>query len=184
MYTKWLTQYYKERGETGVVPNEHIVYPTQRQTTGKGRRQVEDNKSTKRVSLLSSMRMFSPAPKREVNSRCVGCQAPVTPGMCYTGSVIAGIAFSMVESTETTPITGVITCEAPPASIHMIGGEEYTTQKRVAFHKRNKGYLCDTCASNYHTIEDKHGVKHPIVTIDVRPGFIGSLAIPLVERRF
>lgn len=94
---------------------------------------------------------------------CVGCYAPVIPGFCYAGSVIAGVI--TIERETTTPVVGVMRVLEETI---LLGGE--LTTKRIQVMKRNKGYLCDTCASNYSTIErvkrDGSIEIHPVVKTD------------------
>lgn len=118
-------------------------------------------------------------PSREVNVVCVGCGGPVKPGMCYTGSVVKGTAYRTMHGSEQLPILGTTEVRLGHApndySIsNVIGGEIIPTQKRVGFLKREKGFLCDSCAANYHTVTDANGVKHPLVITDARPGFLGE----------
>lgn len=102
---------------------------------------------------------------------CVGCATPVNPGFCYTGSVLAGIVFKTISSFERTPIE--VVHNYPDPFLHVVGGGELIESiKRIGFYKRKKGFLCDSCASNYHTIEDKRGNKHELVKVDERPGFV------------
>lgn len=104
--------------------------------------------------------------------RCVQCDAPVTPGLCYSGSVITGVDFSASTSHTLNP---QLNLQTPENEVYIV------TQKRHSFFKRTKGLLCDSCASSYATIQDSQGHKHEIVKVDPRPGFIGVLSIPLIE---
>src|SRR5438874_10489065 len=139
----------------------------------------------KRRSLLPSKLLRTEGPKREVDTRCVGCGSPVRVGFCYTGSVISGMAFKTINGTEMTPIKGIIerTIGHHPNShteSSVIGGEMIRTEKKIGFYKRNKGNICDICAANYHTICDSSGKKHQIVMTNPRPGYIGMTAIPTI----
>lgn len=111
--------------------------------------------------------------------RCIGCGSEVRSGFCYTGSVIAGLVFVTKLEDKETPIEIL---RDTPTSCIMRGGLVISVPKRIAFYKRNKGSLCDQCAANYHTLTDKQGVKHPMVMVDPRPGFIGiTLSNPLIK---
>ena len=97
------------------------------------------------------------------NAKCIGCEKEVEPGLCHTGSIIIGLKF------------GAITGYARVGKDLTTGIE---TTRNVAYYNRKRGILCDSCASNYHTITDAKGVKHPIVMTDPRPGYIGTTSIP------
>ena len=117
------------------------------------------------------------------NNVCIGCGNTVNPGMCYTGTFIKG-----THTREfTRHVDGAIlmsgVMEVINDSIPLIVREpSYNQTNKVGFLRKEKGYICDRCASNYHTIEF-NGQRVPIVQTDARPGFLGKLAIPEVERR-
>lgn len=102
-------------------------------------------------------------------SRCVGCNVPVTPGMVHTGSVIAGII--TLEQETTTPVVGFMMVIE---EIIILGGEQVT--KRIQVMKRIKGFICESCASNYSTVKrvrrDGSIEYHPVVKTDPLPGVI------------
>lgn len=129
-----------------------------------------------RQSLLRKMVVKVNGPNPQ--ARCIGCQVPVTPGMCYTGSIIDGMGFMRKEVLEHSPIR---VTEHSKTEFTISGGDHLVT-KRIGFLKRKKGCLCDDCAANYSTLKLNDGTRVEIVKTDPRPGFIGSLAVPPVER--
>lgn len=133
----------------------------------------------KRQSLIPSI----PTPKlygpnRDGQVLCVGCQKSLHPGLCYTGTVLDGMAHSTIKGKENLPILGIMETFD---KTYVLGGEQINTSKKVSFFKRKRGYICDDCASNYHGIIDSSGTFHPTVKTDPRPGYIGELRIPAVE---
>jgi hypothetical protein len=102
-------------------------------------------------------------PKAKLPTTCVGCGKTV-PFLHHTGSVIAGMRFMDIES------------------VRRVDTEWITEVKRVGFLGRKKGALCDSCASEYRTVTDRSGRKHPMVKTDPLPGSLGTLKIPLTER--
>lgn len=132
----------------------------------------------KRTSTLPFKRINTVGcAEQNTHARCVGCSSPVRVGMCYTGSVIAGMGFHTVNTTERAPITAVIETftehHSSPADFpdnnYVIGGESLDVSRKITYFKREKGYICDSCAANYHTVEDKSGRRHQIVMTDARP---------------
>ncbi len=117
-------------------------------------------------------------PQPRTNSRCIGCGGHVNPGMCYTGSVIAGTSFLHREGVKTLPVLGTIETYD---RTYVIGGQQVPWNKSIPYVRRNKGFLCDDCASQEYKTVEIRGVKHQIVKTDPRPGFIGSSIIPKHE---
>lgn len=111
---------------------------------------------------------------------CVGCKGPVSPGFCHTGTVIAGLIAINVEST--TPVLGVMMVID---EIILLGGE--LTTKRISVMKRNRGFICEKCASNYSTVErikkDGSIESHPVVKTDPLPGVIRTTLQGVEDRR-
>lgn len=111
---------------------------------------------------------------------CVGCKAPVTPGMCYTGSIIAGLMDITREVTSTSPILGIIEIRHPQHT-YIIGGDEVTSTQTIKVMKRNRGFICDVCAADYRTVDrvrrDGSVESHPVVKTDPLPGTIGTTAL-------
>jgi hypothetical protein len=93
---------------------------------------------------------------------CVGCQEPVSPGFCRTGSIVVGIQFMDRSSVKLVSMNPVAYAEE---------------HKRVAFFDRRKGRLCERCSANYHHVtyrkQDGSVISEPIVVTDPTPGFIG-----------
>lgn len=106
---------------------------------------------------------------------CVGCAVPVTPGFCYTGSIITGLRFTKVTSQERLPIKGVIEVyDQPPI---LIGGQIVDTHRTMGYFHRAKGFLCDSCSARCaDTVTDRNGTRHQVAIVDSRPGFIGETA--------
>ena len=133
----------------------------------------------KRQSLLPSIptpKLYGPHRNGEV--KCVGCEKSLHPGLCYTGTVLDGTAHSTIRGKENLPIMGVMVTHE---RTYILGGQQIDTSKKVSYFKRKRGYICDTCAANYHGVTDSNGTFHPTVKTDPRPGFIGEIKIPTVE---
>lgn len=124
-----------------------------------------------RQSTLPKKRFKIDSEKRII---CIGCKNEITDGFYYTGSVISGTRFFDKKTEERTPILGSIETHE---KIYIIGGEILEGSKRVGYLKREKGEICCSCASNYHTVEDNSGNKHPLVKTDPNPRFMGNLAM-------
>lgn len=105
---------------------------------------------------------------------CVKCGDNVSPGLCYTGSVITGQTFRKMAGVVRTPIT--------VSNGSVFGGILTDTTRNVGFFTRIKGYLCDECAADYSTVTDYRGNRHEVVKTDPRPGFIGSTIVPEFEK--
>lgn len=144
---------------------------------------IERSTFVRRESTLPSR--FTPLvsrPQPEVGSRCVGCGSLVNPGFCYKGSVLSDLIHTSLRSSQTSPILGTMSISLsipPPTSREVVvGGHEMTQVKRIAFRKRTRGLICDTCASCTSTVEVKHKdgswEKVPVVVTDVRGGYIGE----------
>jgi hypothetical protein len=97
--------------------------------------------------------------------------------------VLGGLVFKTLPgSISRTPIE--VIHEWPSPFFQVTGGGEIVQEeKKIGFYKRIKGLICETCAGNYNTIEDKRGVKHPLVITNERPGYIGSTARGAEEAR-
>lgn len=130
----------------------------------------------KRRSNLPTMRERMVGPKPSIATRCVGCQSLVNPGFCYTGSIITGMMFKSMVTGEDKSTPMIIEGTEDVPTDYLIG-EDNRRERKIGFFKRSKGLICSSCASNYKCVEDKHGVKHPIVKTDPRPGFIGETLI-------
>lgn len=135
---------------------------------------------SKRRSLLPMIRVKLYGPKPAISSRCIGCQKSVNPGFCYTGSMITGMMFKSITTGEDHS-TPMIMAGSEDEPTDFIIGEDLRKDKKIGFFKRSKGLICPECSSNYKCVTDKHGVKHPIVKLDPRPGFIGQTIIPVYE---
>ncbi len=76
---------------------------------------------------------------------------------------------------ESSPVVATITVLD---KTHVVGGDTVTTTKVVSYPVRVKGWLCDDCAGNYHTVEhtrkDGSIERVPIVTTDPKPGLQGQ----------
>lgn len=126
----------------------------------------------KRDSEIPTERVLSQeGPHTDAQAKCIACFCGVSPGFCHTGSVIDGIGHQTINGTETFFLTAMIQ-DLDQSREVVIKAEQMPWKKRVSFLKRKKGFLCDRCAANYHTITDYHGVKHEIVKTDPRPGTI------------
>lgn len=121
---------------------------------------------SKRTSTIPMVKITAVTAKPAVDCHCIKCGKTINPGMSYTGSVLTGLSF--------------YTRETP--GVNYSSHVELGHTRNVAFFTRKKGPLCDSCASDYHTVVDFAGRKHPIVMTDARPGFIGLLSIPVIER--
>ena len=86
---------------------------------------------------------FVPIPRvqrLEQFPQCVGCQGPLD-GFARMGSVIRGLRFITVESTEVDS-----------------NGNEYEVLKRAQFWKRKRGLICMTCQGDYRTVTRKRRI--------------------------
>lgn len=129
-------------------------------------------------TVMESITRKSEGPKAKVQAFCVACGKTVSPGFVYTGSVLMGMAHRTTRSIEGGECIGSIECLG---HTHLICSPEREVVKKVGYFKRERGYICDGCVSNYHTVTDGSGKKHQIVETDPRPGFIGRTVIPTVE---
>lgn len=142
----------------------------------------------KRVSLLPSRvigRIEGPQP--QVGTRCVGCRKLVNPAFSYTGSVLSDLIHSTLKGSDTTPILGTVAIQVftPPPSMRevVVGGATIETSRRIAFRRREKGYICDGCASNITTVEGKDGERIPVVITDPKGNFNDTLGGSQVTRQ-
>lgn len=129
-----------------------------------------------RASMIPSRRV--PVKKVERGHvTCIGCDADLTSGFNYTGSMISGLRFSTIHGFDRSPIkiTGSIEAFNKTYPI-MVGGDLIQTERKIGYFSRKKGPLCDSCSALCaKTITDRGGNKHQIVTVDARPGFIGII---------
>ncbi len=114
----------------------------------------------KRLSTIPRKVIKLTQPRQAV---CIGCGESVKPGLIYTGSVIDGIGFNTVKHLE-------LQSDASQVEVN----------RNVSYMRRRKGFLCDSCAADYRTVQ-YHGQSHPVVMVDARPGYINTLNIPATE---
>lgn len=115
----------------------------------------------------------------DITPKCVGCGVDVD-GFCYTGSIIDGLGFTTIHTTEKLNLTPAVQRMVIQTfdKTTILGGDESEVTKRISYFKRRKGLLCHNCASNYGTVTDNHGNKHEIVKTDSKQSYVkGSLPI-------
>lgn len=136
--------------------------------------------------MLQTVWIPKARPLNNILTKCVGCGVEVTPGTCRTGSVIGNLQHFSIQGTDVAPIYGEIECLGNVVRfVHRL--DEILTTRRVAFHKRHKGYLCDRCCANYKTLKqvNKSGetVYHPIVKVDRNESFLKPLEERIYDSR-
>lgn len=157
------------------TPNKPITYSAKDEERVEYTPPPKKEKSVDTTGGLRSRYIPQLGPKPLTSDRCVGCGVNVTPGKVRTGSVLGNLQHFSIKGVNVVPIEG---------EIEFIGTrhrfvyrvDQVETVKKVAFRKREKGYICDKCASNCHTLQDpRTGERHLLVKTDPPPGFYGQV---------
>lgn len=126
-------------------------------------------------------------PHLQAPLRCVGCQAAIVSTTYYTGSILQGTAFLKKEGTEVVQVDlGEIATWERTYPIVLTTLVNRT--KTVPYLRRQKGPLCDKCASNPHCVEIKQRdgtiKREQIVKTDPlrEPGWSSIPAIEVIQR--
>lgn len=140
---------------------------------------------SKHLSMIPARFHKTEGPQRQVDARCVGCGGPVNPAFCYSGSVLSDLIHTALKTSSTTPVLGVVEIETyqhatakgdmPLIRTRVLGGHTVEGVRKIAFRKRTKGLICDSCAACTLTV-DNNGEKVPLVMTDARGGFLGETA--------
>lgn len=135
----------------------------------------------KHLSMIPARFHKVEGPQRQVDSRCVGCGGPVNPAFSYSGSVLSDLIHTAMKTSSTTPVVGTMqtyghaTAKGDVVITRVLGGHTVEGVRKIAFRKRTKGLICDSCAACTLTV-DNNGEKVPLVITEARGGFLGETA--------